>query len=132
MKEPRWLLSQTVLALHELCLAAFGGKPGLRDLSLLESALARAKNLRAYGESVTLHQLAAAVGYGICRNRPFIDGNKRTAFISAAVFLERNGLSFEAPEPEVVRVMNAVAAGQISEQEFASWLRQSAPPKPKR
>jgi death-on-curing protein len=109
MKKPRWLLSQTVLALHEVSLAAFGGRPGLRDPNLLESALARARNLSAYGDRPTLYQLAAAIGYGICKNHPFVDGNKRTAFISTAVFLERNGLIAHASELEIVQVMNCLA-----------------------
>jgi death on curing protein len=132
MKKPHWLLSQTVLALHKASLAAFGGRSGLRDPNLLESALSLAKNLWAYGDKPSLYQLAAAIGYGICKNHPFIDGNKRTAFISTAVFLERNGLHIHAPELEVVQVMNALAAGQMSEQDFAESLKQAFPHKAKR
>lgn len=127
MKKPRWLLLQTVLALHELSLAVFGGKSGLRDSNLLESALIRARNLWAYDERPTLHRLAAAIGYGLCRNHPFIDGNKRTAFLSTVVFLERNGLRVRASEIEVVQVMNSLAAGQMSEQDFAAWLEHVSP-----
>jgi len=112
MKEPRWLLSQAVLSLHDLLLAAFGGRPGLRDANLLESALARARNLWSYSQKSALYQLAAAIGYGICRGHPFVDGNKRTAFIATAVFLERNGLHIHASEMEVVQVMNALAGGK--------------------
>ena len=132
MTKPRWLLSQTVLALHELSLAAFGGRSGLRDFNLLESALTRARNIWAYGDRPTLYHLAAAIGHGICKNHPFVDGNKRTAFISTAVFLERNGLQIQALEIEVLQVMKDLASGRLSEQEFAAWLKQVAPHKPKR
>ena len=127
MKEPRWLLGKTVLSLHELSLEAFGGRPGLRDPNLLNSALARARNLWVYGKKPSLHQLAAALGYGICKNHPFIDGNKRTAFISTAVFLESHGCRPNASELEVVQVMNSLADGTINEQAFAAWLEQSFP-----
>jgi death-on-curing protein len=121
-----------VLSLHEFSLASFGGKRGVRDANLLDSALARAKNLWVYGSEPTLHRLAAAIGYGICKNHPFIDGNKRTAFISTAVFLEMNGFRVNAPEVQVVQTMNALAAGTMSEEEFAAWLEQTFPPKRKR
>jgi death-on-curing protein len=132
MNEPRGLLKQTVIALHELSLAAFGGRAGLRDPNLVDSALARARNLWAYGDEPSLYQMAAAIGYGLCKNHPFIDGNKRTAFISAAVFLERNGLHANAPEFEVVRVMNALAAVTMDERDFAAWLEQAFPRKTNR
>jgi death on curing protein len=127
MREPHWLLLKTVLSLHDISLAAFGGRPGLRDGNLLESALMRARNLWSYGENPTLYQLAAAIGYGICKNHPFMDGNKRTAFLATVVFLERNGLHIRASELQVVLVMNSLAAGQISEQDFALWLGQALP-----
>ena len=125
-------MRRTVLSLHEFSLASFGGKRGVRDANLLDSALARAKNLRVYGSEPTPHRLAVAIGYGICKNHPFIDGNKRTAFISAAVFLEMNGFRANAPEVDVVHTMNALAAGTMSEEEFAAWLEQTFPPKRKR
>ena len=132
MKEPRWLLRQTVLSLHEFSVASFGGKTGLRDANILDSALARPKNLWVYGSEPTLHQLAAALGYGICKNHPFVDGNKRTTFISTAVLLEMNGFRANAPEVQVVQTMNALAAGTVSEEEFAAWLERTFPKKRKR
>jgi death-on-curing protein len=115
---------QVVLALHKECVATFGGSDGVRDEGLLDSALARPENLFCY-DVPTLHELVAAYGYGIAKNHPFIDGNKRTAFLTSAVFLMDNGFQPMVSEAEVVSAMTALAAGQLTEAEFAQWLTQS-------
>lgn len=107
-------------------LQRFGGLDGVRDEGLLESALNRPRHLFAYG-SPSLPELAAAYAAGIVQNHPFIDGNKRTGFMAAALFLEVNGLSFQAPEIEVVERTLALAAGAIEEAEYAAWLKRSCP-----
>ncbi len=113
-----------MLALHKECIATFGGSDGVRDEGLLDSALARPENLLCYG-TPTPHELAAAYGYGIAKNHPFIDGNKRTAFLTTAVFLMDNGFQPMVSEAEAVSAMTALAAGQLTEVEFTQWLRQS-------
>src|SRR5438309_11798057 len=95
--EPTWLLREFVITVHERLIAEYGGSSGLRDEGLLESALARPVHLFTYG-TPSLAQLAASYAVGIAKNHAFIDGNKRTAFVAAAVFLERNGLNLTAPE----------------------------------
>ena len=125
MIAPKWLLRSVVEALHDAQLAEHGGASGLRDDSLLEAALARPRHLQAYG-APDLCALAAAVAFGIARNHPFVDGNKRTAFLAAYVFLRINGLRLTAEESDVVRRMTALAAGEMSEEEFAAWLRAGA------
>lgn len=127
MKAPRWVSRQVVLALHKESIAAFGGSDGVRDEGLLDSALARPENLFCYG-SPTLYELAAAYGYGIAKNHPFIDGNKRTAFLASAVFLMDNGLQPMVSEADVVNTVTALAASRLSEAEFAQWLAQSFKP----
>lgn len=116
-----------MLALHKECIATFGGSDGVRDEGLLESALARPENLSCYG-TPTLHELAAAYGHGIAKNHPFIDGNKRTAFLTTAVFLMDNGFQPMVSEAEVVTAMTSLAAGRLTEAEFAQWLKQSFKP----
>jgi len=100
-----------------------GGLPGLRDEQLLESAIARPKQILAYDGNADIVVLAAAYAYGLARNHPFNDGNKRVAFMSMAVFAELNGLEFDAPEAEVVDVMLRLAAGGLEEAQLAEWLR---------
>jgi death on curing protein len=119
----RWVDRAVVLAVHEMQLAEHGGGEGLRDAGLLDSALARPEHLAAYGEPDTA-ALAAAYGYGISRNHPFIDGNKRTAFVAVELFLRLNGWQLVADDSECVLTMLGVAAGDISEDAFAAWLRQ--------
>lgn len=118
-----WLERDVILAIHEAQLAEHGGSVGVRDAGLLESALARAPNLAAYGEP-DAPALAAAYGYGISRNHAFIDGNKRTGFVAAELFLHLNGWQLTASDADCVLTMLAVAAGDISEAAFAEWLRQ--------
>ena len=124
MKSPNWVARHVVLALHKESIAAFGGSDGIRNEGLLDSALARPENIFCYG-TPTPHELAAAYGYGLVKNHTFIDGNKRTAFLSTAVFLMDNGFEPIATEAEVVSTITALAASQLSEAEFAQWLKQS-------
>ena len=127
MIAPRWVLRAVVDAVHDQQLAEHGGAAGLRDEGLLESALARAQHLHAYGET-DLCTLAAAYAGGIARNHPFTDGNKRTAFLAAYVFLRLNGQTLIASEAEAVEMMMAMAAGDIDDRAFADWLRRNVKP----
>lgn len=122
MNAPVWLRREAVLATHERLLSEFGGASGVRDEGLLDSALARPENLIAY-EHPTIFELAAAYAFGIVKNHPFIDGNKRTGFTSAIIFLERNGHSFGASEADATIQTLALAAGDLSEAGHAAWLR---------
>ncbi len=110
-----------VLAIHDEQLAEHGGSPGLRDEGLLDSALARRQNQAAYGDP-DLGRLAAAYAYGIVRNHPFVDGNKRTGFVVAELFLALNGLDLEASDIDCVVVMRDLAAGDLSEPDLAAWI----------
>jgi death on curing protein len=122
MKTPAWVLRETVLTLHEQSLAEFGGAAGIRDEGLLDSALGKPENLFAYGKP-TIFDLAASYGFGLIKNHPFIDGNKRVGFIVAIVFLELNGYHFQSTEAEAAVRTLALAVGEMSEAEFASWLQ---------
>ena len=122
MKRPRWLLKDTVLALHERLLADFGGSAGLRDEGLLDSALARPENLFAY-DTPTVFDLAASYAFGLVKNHPFIDGNKRVGFAAALVFLEINGRRFQASEADATIQTLALAAGAADEVAYSSWLK---------
>ena len=124
MKEPVWVRREVVLIAHAEALAVHGGASGVRDAALLDSALARPRNLHAYGEADAA-ALAAAYAFGIIRNHPFIDGNKRTAFVVAALFLELNGFRFVAGEADAALHCLALAASEIGEEEFAAWLREN-------
>jgi len=121
MNEPEWLDIDIVLDFHAEQLALFGGADGIRDRGLLESALARPLNKLAYGES-GIATLAAAYGFGIARNHPFIDGNKRTALASMIVFLGLNGLDLDAPREEATAMILSLATGEITEDLLAQWL----------
>lgn len=125
MKRPVWVERASVLIGHAESLAAHGGASGLRDPGLLESALARPQNLHAYDREADAAALAAAYAFGIVRNHPFVDGNKRTAFLTAALFVELNGFLFVASEADVIVRTFALAAGEIGEAEFAAWLREN-------
>jgi death-on-curing protein len=122
MKKPVWVLRETVLTLHEQSLAEFGGAAGIRDEGLLDSALGKPENLFAYGKP-TLFDLAASYGFGLAKNHPFIDGNKRAGFIVATLFLELNDYRFHATEAEAAVRTLALAAGEMTEKEFAAWLK---------
>ena len=125
MSEYRWLNKDMVLAIHEMQIAQFGGASGIRDDGLLESALARPQNLAAYGEP-TVPEMAAAYAFGVARNHPFVDGNKRTAFVAAYTFLRMNGLQLAAPEEAVVITFQDLAAGDIEEAQLAAWIADHA------
>jgi death-on-curing protein len=127
MTEPRWLELSIVLDFHAEQLALFGGADGIRDLGLLESALARPQNKFAYGES-NLAALAAAYGFGIARNHPFVDGNKRTALASMIVFLNLNKLDLDAPQEAATAIVLALAAGEIGEDVLVRWIADNIRP----
>jgi death-on-curing protein len=122
MKEPYWLTREECLALHEMMLSQYGGSEGLRDDNMLESALAKPRQLFAYGKP-TMSDLAASYVFGVVKNHPFIDGNKRTGFMLGAGFLERNGYQFHASEAEAAVRTLALAAGEMTEAEYAAWLK---------
>jgi len=125
MKEPQWILRETVLALQERLLAEFGGLGGLRDEGLFDSALARPQQLLAYGKP-NLFDLAAAYAFGLVRNHPFLDGNKRIAFTTAVVFLELNGCRFTASEVDATVKTLALAARDLDEAGYAAWLKENS------
>lgn len=119
----KWILESAAHAIHDEQLAEHGGLQGTRDLSLLQSALSRPQNLVAYG-SPDIAELAASYGYGVSRNHPFNDGNKRTAFVVVELFLMLNGYELIADDSGCVLIMLDVASGEISEEIFASWIRE--------
>jgi death-on-curing protein len=129
VNEPRWLSDTVVLTVHADQIREHGGSLGLRDRGLLDSALGRPRNRFAYESGSDLFDLSASYGFGIARNHPFIDGNKRVAFQAMYVFLGLNGWRIEGPEEEVVALMLAVASGDLEEPELASWLRDHALPR---
>ena len=122
-----WIAQAVVLAIHDEQLAEHGGSPGLRDAGLLESALARPKNLAAYGDP-DIAALAAAYAFGIAKNHPFVDGNKRTSAVISRLFLRLNGYDVTASEAERLRVWLALAAGQIDEETLVNWFRSNIRP----
>jgi death-on-curing protein len=123
MKEPLWIRGDVVLAIHRRQLAEHGGGEGIRDPSLLDSALARPKNLLAYtGGEPDLPRLAASYAWGLIRNHPFVDGNKRTAYVVCRTFLRLNGLDLEASQEEKYVNFLQLAEGRLSEEELALWI----------
>ena len=123
MKRWRWVRADVVHAVHDWQLAEHGGLPGLRDEGMLESALARPRNQAAYGKPDAA-ALAAAYAFGLVRNHPFADGNKRTGWVVARVFLADNGYRLQFDPTDAVRTVEALAAGKISEAELAAWFRE--------
>ena len=121
--DPEWLSLDLALAIHDRQLAEHGGPTGVRDQGMLESALARPLNQWTYGED-DLCALAAAYAYGIARNHPFADGNKRTAWVFARLFLRLNGQALSFAPREAIDIVLALAAGELSEDELADWFRQ--------
>lgn len=121
MTTPVWVPLRAVVVIHDRQIARHGGAAGLRDMALLEMGCARAMNLAAYSES-GLAEMAAAYAFGICKAHAFVDGNKRTAFVSAVTFLRLNGYSFRPDPVEGVRMMEDLAADEIGEAAFAEWL----------
>lgn len=122
MSEPVWLLRSVIDAVHEMQLAEHGGASGVRDENLLESALARPVNAYAFGET-DFCSLATGYAFGIARNHPYVDGNKRTAFLAAYVFLSINGLDITAEEVSATMAVLKLAEGESDENDFATWLR---------
>ena len=121
MSDIVWVRPDAVLAIHDEQLAEHGGSPGLRDEGLLDSALARPQNQAAYGDP-DLGRLAAAYAYGIVRNHPFVDGNKRTGFLVAYAFLRLNGYRLDADETDIVMTISSLAQGKIGYKELSAWL----------
>lgn len=125
MRDPEWIIREECLAIHEMMLAQHGGLAGVRDPGLLESALAKPQNRLACAKS-THAEIAASYAAGITLNHPFLDGNKRTGFLVAAVFLEVNGYEFGATEESVVENTVALAAGKLREKGYAAWLKENS------
>jgi death on curing protein len=129
MKEPKWLTAELTERIHDRQLAEHGGPTGVRDRGMLESALARPQQRLAYGGLETdIPALAAAYAFGIARNHPFVDGNKRTAAVLCEVFLEINGYLLIADDGDLYPVFTALAAGELSEDDLAEWLRRHCRP----
>ena len=122
MKEPVWIDARDALALHDRLLVLHGGAAGLRDEGLLESALARPRQLLAYADQADIVTLAAAYTAGMVRNHTFVDGNKRTGFVIGVLFLELNGCRFTAAEEDATQAILGLAAGTIEEPAFEQWL----------
>ncbi len=125
MKEPVWVLRETVLALQEVLLSQFGGLGGIRDENMLDSVLARPQHLFSYGKP-NLFDLAASYGFRLVKNHPFVDGNKRIGFAVAILFLELNGYRFRAAEADAVVRTLALAASEMSEAAYAKWLQSNS------
>jgi death-on-curing protein len=125
---PLWLEEREARLLHERLLAAHGGASGVRDEGLLRSALARPRQHAAYGDAPDIVRMAALYTAAIVRNHPFIDGNKRTGFVLGILFLELNGWSFAATQEEAAQAMIALAAGDMSEDGYAAFLRANVAP----
>ena len=126
MTEPVWLTRQIVIAIHDEQLAIHGGASGLRDAGMLESALDRPKNKWSY-ENAEIAELAAAYAFGIARNHPFVDGNKRTSLLALYTFLGVNGVDFDVPEAEAATMILSLAAGEVSEDSLTRWIRDNWP-----
>ena len=127
-KEPIWLPRPALKAAHADQIRTHGGQLGLRDEGLLDSALARPLQRWSYEEGSDLADLAASYKFGLVKNHPFLDGNKRSGFIAANMFLILNGHEIEAPEPEVVLITVQVADGSLAEHELAAWIRSAMTP----
>ncbi|WP_299814284.1 type II toxin-antitoxin system death-on-curing family toxin [uncultured Jannaschia sp.] len=125
MTAPVWVPLPAIRIVHDRQIARHGGAPGLRDAGLLEMGAARALNRAAYG-TPSLFALAAAYAYGIAKAHAFVDGNKRTAFVTALTFLRLNGLAFRPDPVEGVRMMEDLAAGAVTETAFAAWLERGS------
>ena len=131
MSEPQWLDTSIVLDVHAELLSLFGGADGVRDLGLLRSALARPRNKFAHGQT-GLAALAAAYAFGITRNHPFVDGNKRAAFASIFVFLGLNGIDFDVRPEAATAIVLRLAAGEIDEDGLTRWIENNMPKAPRR
>ena len=122
MMNLRWITKAGLLILHDESIREHGGSRGMRDEGLLESALSRPQNIAPYEEHVLLWRLAAAYAYGIAKNHPFIDGNKRAAFMAMNLFLEKNGWSLTAGEADATLTLLKLAASELTEGELAAWI----------
>ncbi len=120
--EPKWIRKKAFLLLQEESLAEFGGARGVRDEGLVDSALTRPQNLRAYKPECSMADLAAAYAFGLAKNHPFVDGNKRAAFLSIGVFLAINGHSFTPDPVDAIRCMAALANGDLEEAGLSAWI----------
>ena len=125
---PAWIDKRALLLLHKESLAQFGGAGGLRDEGLLDSALARPVNKHTYEDCTDIAALAAAYGFGLARNHPFVDGNKRAAFLAVGVFLALNGQRLTATPVEAIEAVLALAAGKMDEVQFGDWIRRNLRP----
>ena len=128
MKAPVWLLSGAVVVVQEMQIARYGDSGGLRDAGLLESALARPVNKQAYDGEATVFDLAAAYAFGLARNHPFVDGNKRIAFAAMAMFLSENGYELAPDKMDALQTIMKLAAGDIEEDELARWVGENSRP----
>lgn len=120
----KWLRLDAVLAIHQRQIAEHGGEAGVRDLGLLESALARPMNISAYEPDADIARLAAAYAFGVAKNHPFIDGNKRTALVACRTFLLLNGFQLTAQPADKYITFLSLAEGTVSEEELAEWIRE--------
>jgi death on curing protein len=120
----KWLRTDVVLAIHKRQIAEHGGKASVRDMGLLESALARPRNIDAYEPDADIARLAAAYGFGIAKDHPFLDGNKRTPLVATRTFLLLNGFKLDATQQEKYLTFLTLAEGSLSEDDFANWLRE--------
>jgi death-on-curing protein len=128
--QPLWVSKKAVLAMHSEQLSEHGGSNGIRDETLLDSALAKPLNVFAYADKPDIFRLAASYAFGIARNHAFMDGNKRTALVVSITFLDRNGWDIVAPKEEVYFTFLHLAEGSLSEEELADWFRNNAVPLP--
>jgi death on curing protein len=126
MSEPFWLTRQIIVAIHDEQLTIHGGASGLRDQGMLESALDRPRN-RWADQQADLPELAAAYAFGIARNHPFVDGNKRTSLLALYTFFGVNGIDFIVPEADAAAIILALAAGEVDEEGLARWIRDNWP-----
>ena len=124
-KEPLWIDERDALAIHDRLLALHGGRVGLRDRGLLESALARPRQHYTYARNPDIIEMAARYTAGIVRNHPFVDGNKRTGFVIAVLFLELHSFDFKASEVDATQAVMALAAGRLDETGYTAWLREN-------
>ena len=122
-RKPIWIAERDVLAIHDRLLAAHGGRPGLRDKGLLQSALARPLQYHAYADQPDVIEMAMLYTAGIVRNHPFVDGNKRTGFVAGVLFLELNGFVFMAREEDATQAVFGLAGGSLDEAAYTAWLR---------
>lgn len=126
MAEIYWILEETVYAIHSRQIAEHGGTDGIRDIGLLLSALAKPQNLYAYGENIDIYELAASYAFGISKNHPFLDGNKRTAYVVMRIFLLINEFDIEATQKEKYITFLKLAEGSLSEIELIVWIKEKS------